>query len=335
LLIGLSAVVLTLVFYNRKRARNVFTALAALELANAALRFKTPADVEDLSEMPAPELVHSGLVNGILMRWEEHGKAKAMPVVFLHGLPTHPRLWRYVIPRLANTSVRCLAWEMVGYGWSMKEGLGKDISVARQAEYLHSWLGHMRIEKAIFVGHDLGGGVLQRLAISHPELVAGMVLADSVAYDNWPVSAVKIARKMEWLIQRLPPALIKPFFLSALFNLGHDNDFRRSESAELHWHPYARSIGPKAFVHQLMSLNTDDTNAIAEKLRELKIPARIVWALSDPLSIQSGERLARDLDAPLLKIKAGKHFTPEDHPEILVQAIKGVLIEVKELVRSS
>jgi pimeloyl-ACP methyl ester carboxylesterase len=31
-------------------------------------------------------------VNGILMRWEERGEGS--PVVFVHGIPTSPRLWR-------------------------------------------------------------------------------------------------------------------------------------------------------------------------------------------------------------------------------------------------
>ena len=71
-------------------------------------------------------------VDGIRMRWEEQGEGR--PVVFVRGIPTSPRLWRHVIPQVRGA--RCMAWEMVGYGASIEEGRERDISVAKQADYL-------------------------------------------------------------------------------------------------------------------------------------------------------------------------------------------------------
>ena len=68
-------------------------------------------------------------VGGVRMRWEERGEGQ--PVVFVHGIPTSPRLWRRVIPKV--NGARCLAWEMVGYGASIPESEGRDISVGQQA----------------------------------------------------------------------------------------------------------------------------------------------------------------------------------------------------------
>jgi pimeloyl-ACP methyl ester carboxylesterase len=72
------------------------------------------------------------VIDGITMRWIEQGEG--LPVVLIHGIPTSPVLWRYVIPIL--TCVRVMAWEMVGYGEPIPEGEKHDISVARQADYL-------------------------------------------------------------------------------------------------------------------------------------------------------------------------------------------------------
>ena len=69
-------------------------------------------------------------VNEIHMRWEQQGEGR--PAVFIHGIPTSPRLWRHVIPRVSGA--RSMAWEMVGYGASIEEGAGRDISVVKQAE---------------------------------------------------------------------------------------------------------------------------------------------------------------------------------------------------------
>lgn len=82
----------------------------------------------------APERVHSKRIAGIQMRWEEHGdRHSGIPVVLVHGLPTSPRVWRYLIPYLTADNRSCLAWEQVGFGGSLAEGLGRDLSIGRQA----------------------------------------------------------------------------------------------------------------------------------------------------------------------------------------------------------
>ena len=272
----------------------------------------------------APVQSRSAVVNGVPMRWEEHGEGSATRpvVVMVHGIPTSPRLWRYVIPHLTHAGMRCLAWEMVGYGWSIAAGMERDISVARQSDYLDSWLRHMGIERAILVGHDLGGGVVQRLLVSRPEVGAGVVLVDSIAYDNWPIAAVLAAQRRSAAIARVPSMLLEPVFLTALASFGHDRLGRGLASALLHWQPYTCAGGAKGLAHQLRSLDARDTLAIMHALpRRLALPARVVWGEYDPLGLPSAEALAADLKAPLQRILDARHFTPEDHPDLIAQAI--------------
>jgi pimeloyl-ACP methyl ester carboxylesterase len=138
---------------------------------------------------------------GVRMRWEERGEGR--PVVFVHGIPTSPRLWRRVIPKV--NGARCLAWEMVGYGASIPEGEMRDISVTRQVGYLADWMREVGLGGgAVIVGHDLGGGVAQILAVRYPELVRGLVLANCICYDNWPIFPVKAIRASGSALARLP-----------------------------------------------------------------------------------------------------------------------------------
>lgn len=281
----------------------------------------------------APELSRSAMVNGMLMRWEEHGeRSDQPPVVMLHGIPTNPRIWRHVIPRLADTGVCCLAWELVGFGWSINEGLTRDISVTAQADYLIAWLDHQQIECATLVGHDIGGGVLQALLTLHPERIAGLVLVDSVAFDNWPVPAVRTAAQMAGVIEKLPPALLRPLFHTALANLGHDSTRRDTQSAALLWGPYSQPTGPAGFAHQARCMNTGDTEAIAARLPLTPtMPVQLVWGDQDPLSLASAERLAARLSAPAMRrIPGGRHFNPEDHPDIVADEIRRMIARVAQ-----
>ncbi|REC94657.1 alpha/beta fold hydrolase [Kushneria indalinina] len=281
----------------------------------------------------APELSRSAMVNGILMRWEEHGeRSEQPPVVMLHGIPTNPRLWRHVIPRLVDTGTCCLAWELVGFGWSINEGLERDISVAAQVDYLIAWLNHQQIERATFVGHDIGGGVLQALLALYPERIAGLVLVDSVAFDNWPVPAVATAAQMAGVIGKLPPALLRPIFHKALTSLGHDNTRRETRSAALLWAPYSQPTGPAGFAHQARCMSAADTASIAARLPlSPTMPIAMVWGDQDPLSLASAERLAARISVPVIRrIQGGYHFNPEDHPDIVAEEVRRMITRVAQ-----
>lgn len=263
-------------------------------------------------------------VGGIAMRWEEQGDG--IPVVLVHGIPTSPAVWRGVAPRLEGA--RALAWEMVGYGDSIPEGRGRDISVGRQADHLVAWLEALGIRRAILAGHDVGGGVVQVAAVRHRERVAGLFLTNSVGYDNWPVAPAKALRSMGALVERLPDAVLRPVFGAALRAL-HDDPRVADESFAAHWPPYARHDGAAALVRQARSLHAHDTLAVRDQLPTLRVPARVVWGAADRfLDERYGEFFARDLGTPLRRIPGARHFTPEDHPDEVADALNSLIAEV-------
>ena len=271
----------------------------------------------------------TAVVAGIAMRWEEEGQG--LPLVLVHGIPTCPLLWRHVVPRI--TGARCLAWEMVGYGGSIPEGRSRDISVARQAHYLLAWLKTVGVERAVFAGHDLGGGVVQIAAVREPARCAGLFLTNAIGYDSWPIPSVKAMRALGAVVQHLPDVAFKRVF-GTFIKRGHDNAARALESIDAHWPHYARHGGAAAFVRQIRALNVHDTLTVADRLRYLGVPARIVWGARDGFQkVRYGERFARDLNAPLVRIEQGKHFTPEDHPETVANEINRLLAHVRQAGR--
>lgn len=211
----------------------------------------------------------SATVNGVNIRWHEHGEGA--PLVLIHGIPTSPLLWRHMLPRIVGG--RCFAWEMVGYGGSIPEGVGRDISVSKQAEYLLAWMSHIEIKRAVLAGHDLGGGVAQVAAVGEPEACAGLFLTNAIAYDSWPIPSVKAMRATGGMVRHLPNALFRLVF-SSFIRRGHDNSEIASESIKKHWSRYADHGGATAFIRQVRSLNVHDTLAVAGRLPTLKIPAK-------------------------------------------------------------
>lgn len=268
----------------------------------------------------------TAVLNGLAVRWEEAGAG--LPLVLIHGIPTGPALWRRVLPRVSGA--RCLAWEMVGYGASIPQGEDRDISVGRQADYLVDWLKHLGIEQAVLAGHDLGGGVAQIAAVRHPGLCSGLFLTNAIAYDSWPIPSVKALQAAAGLVRHFPNALAKQILRTLMYR-GHNDPNQRGEALAVHWAHYARHGGAEALIRQVRSLDVHDTLAVAQALPDLRVPARVVWGAADQFQkLKYGRRLAQDLAAPLHRIERGRHFTPEDHPQIIAQQINALLVDVRQ-----
>ncbi len=269
--------------------------------------------------------MHSRTIVGIPMRWHERGEG--VPLVLIHGIPTGPGLWRHVLPKIEGA--RCLAWEMVGYAGSIAAGRDRDISVAKQSEYLLAWMDVLGLEQAVLAGQDLGGGVAQIMAAGHRDRCVGLFLTNAIAYDSWPIPSVKAMRATRGVVRHLPDAAVR-MVMATLFRRGHDNAAQAREALDLHFPPNRDSDGAAALARQVAALDVRDTEAMEEALPHLKIPARLAWGVADQFQkLHYGERLSKDLAAPLRRIEGGKHFTPEDHPDVIAEETNLLLRDVR------
>src|SRR5471030_98146 len=114
------------------------------------------------------------------------------PVVFLHGFPTSSHLWSDVVP-LMPAGHRLVVLDLLGYGRSDRP-LGRRVDVLAHAGRVVQVLDELRIERACIVGHGLGGGIAQSLALRQANRVSRLCLVDSVAFDRWPTIEARVAR---------------------------------------------------------------------------------------------------------------------------------------------
>jgi pimeloyl-ACP methyl ester carboxylesterase len=264
--------------------------------------------------------LHEDLLDGEPIRWLEHGEGAH--VVLVHGIPTSPRLWRHVMPLVRG---RCLALEMTGYGTSIPDGEGRDLGLAAQADRLLRWLDMVGAEAPVLVGHDLGGGVAQIAAVRAPDRFSGLVLTNAVCYDSWPIPSVKAMQRAAPVLRYLPEIALYPSFVQ-LIHRGHDDRARALESIGVHWQHYVAHGAAPGLMRQVSALRVEDTLAISDQLPSLGLPARVVWGEADRFQkVEYGRRLAADLGTTLQPIPGGKHFTPEDHPEVLAAAVNELL----------
>ena len=108
--------------------------------------------------------------------YSDTGKGNA--IVLLHGFLENKEMWDFYIPEFAKRN-RVIAIDLLGHGKS--ECLGYVHTMEDHADAVHAVLSELRIRKAIFVGHSMGGYVSLAFAELYPENIKGLVLLNSTA----------------------------------------------------------------------------------------------------------------------------------------------------------
>lgn len=105
--------------------------------------------------------------------YQEEDKSK-LPVVLIHGAGGMHLYWPAEIRRLPG--YRVYALDLPGHG---KSSGRCQQSIAAYTLTLLNWLEAVGLHRAVFVGHSMGGAIVQHLALNYPEHVLGLMLLGS------------------------------------------------------------------------------------------------------------------------------------------------------------
>ena len=108
--------------------------------------------------------------------YSEAGKGSS--IVLLHGFLENQTMWQDLVPELSE-KYRVITIDLLGHGGS--GCLGYVHSMEENAEVVRAVLSKLRIRKAVFVGHSMGGYVALAFAELFPENVRGLLLQNSTS----------------------------------------------------------------------------------------------------------------------------------------------------------
>jgi pimeloyl-ACP methyl ester carboxylesterase len=152
--------------------------LAAL----AALALATQAGIV-LAERAYPPRGRMVEVRGARLHVVEVGPRDGQAIVLLHGASSNLEVMRPLAERLSHTH-RVILLDRPGHGWSTRENVS-DSTPEPQARMIAEALEKLGAGRAIFVAHSWSGALALRIALDHPDRVAGLMMLAPVAYP-WP-----------------------------------------------------------------------------------------------------------------------------------------------------
>jgi 3-oxoadipate enol-lactonase len=112
--------------------------------------------------------------NGIYMHYQIKGQGAN--IVLIHGAGDNLNMWYHQVP-VFSKSYRVITYDVRGSGKT--ESPEGDYSISLFAEDLYQLMRAIRVEGAYLLGYSMGGRIALELAINYPDLVKGLVLANS------------------------------------------------------------------------------------------------------------------------------------------------------------
>ncbi len=103
--------------------------------------------------------------------FDNGGNGNKPPVILIHGAGGNHLYWPPEIRRLKNQHI--IAIDLPGHGKS--GGIGKQ-SIADYGHSVMEFMQTLKINKAVFVGHSMGGAIALWLGIHHPASTLGLGL---------------------------------------------------------------------------------------------------------------------------------------------------------------
>ena len=246
------------------------------------------------------------------------------PVVLIHGFPTSGHLWSDVVP-LVPAGHRVVVVDLLGYGRSDRPHADR-VSLDAHADRTIRLFDALGIGQACVVGHDVGGGIAQSMAVRYGTRVSRLCLIDSVAFDGWPSREVRLARAILPVARRLAPSWLMPALKTGLMR-GYADHERGAHSIAHYMRPFSGADGREALVRHLTELDAADTARLAPQLSGLAQPTAIVWGQDDPfLPAAMARRLHEAIPRSSLDvIPAARHFTPEEVPTRIGDVLAALL----------
>lgn len=260
-------------------------------------------------------------VDGVEVFVEDRGKGDA--IVLIHGFGGSTFTFRHLMEPLAQEH-RVVSLDLPGFGWSDRNpevDMGHDAQADRVARLLQL----LDISSALVVGHSMGGGVAQRLAVRHPEAVRGLVLLSSVDAgdgERWRRGQRRATPLLRLIAlgSRLTPWLFHASLRRGLRSMVADPSVVDDAMVAGYAAPLARPGTTECLDAMFRAVLDQDPCPVSE----IRCPVLVISGDRDTvIKHEVGLKLAKDIPgARLVEVSGMGHLGADELPERLIREIR-------------
>jgi epoxide hydrolase 4 len=243
------------------------------------------------------------LENGQTIHYYAKGDPKAPLIMFLHGFPEFGLAWKDQLEEFGKDHF-AVAPDLRGYNLSSKPKEISDYQVPKVAEDIYQLLSKLNKKSMVLVGHDWGGPVAFVFAMTHPEVLTGLVSVNGphpfvyAATFNDPASG---QRKASQYMDDIRAGKISAEGLTAdNFKVLKDIVIKPAGLDEATQAEYEKAWGQPGAIDSGLNYYRAMDYPIAPPPADLapgviRTKTLVIWGMKDPYIVQA------NVDSPLLK----------------------------------
>jgi 3-oxoadipate enol-lactonase len=263
-------------------------------------------------------------VNGIELAYTVAGSGP--PLVLVHGFACGRRMWVHQMRALAR-DYTVIAYDQRGHGRSSAPENPGDYSAGHLGRDLAGLLDHLRVDRCHLVGFSLGGGPALGFALSRPDRVASLTLADVGAGAESPMLMTSTARRWGMVgrtqgVEALADEMLRGEFFKAYAG--------RDPRARCHMRALIRSTPLHGVLHTLNEVLAKRTSLfrMTGPLRSLRVPTLVLRGDRDQVCRAASRLLASTIPGAREMTLAGVgHMAPVEAPEAFTDALRAFMRE--------
>lgn len=284
------------------------------------------------------------LSTGVTLNVAVEGPQDRDAIVFLHGFPESHRTWRHQFDALKNSHF-CIAPDQRGFAKSDKPEGVENYETGKIIEDVIALADALEVDRFTLAGHDWGGAVAWGTAITRPDRIARLVIA------NAPHPLLFTRALYEDRAQREASQYMRAFrdpandafieehglaaFLAKTVNWDRSPEMDDKER-DIYFEDWARPGAPFGMLNWYRAAQIAVPEPDEEMARPaildidfpvLEMPVLVVWGMEDlallPGQTEGLEEVARNLT--FVKIEEAGHFVPWEAPDKVNAAIEEFL----------
>ena len=229
-------------------------------------------------------------------------------VVLVHGAGGSHVHWPVALRRLPEATVYAL--DLPGHGRS--EGEGRR-SIGAYRDVVRAFLEAAGLEKAVLVGHSMGGAIALEVALRYPNRLRGLVLVGSGA-------RLRVAPALLQGLQEDYPHAVEQL-VQWLFAQGAPEPLRRAARQQL------LEANPQVVYGDFLACDAFD---VMQELPRVETPTLVICGTADVMTpLKYSEYLAAHIPGARLEVvPGGGHMVMLEQPEPVARAVSAFLRSV-------
>jgi pimeloyl-ACP methyl ester carboxylesterase len=177
-------------------------------------------------ELPKTAALH-GMAKPPRIAYVELNPEGSRTLLFIHGLGSYLKFWRYQLDAFAAQGYRVVALDLPGYGKSEKPATFP-YTMEAMADAVHELAESLGVQRPVLVGHSMGGQTALSYAIRYPEALGALVLTSPAGFEKFT------PREKAWFLRVFSTTLVKSAPEAAIWGSVRQNNFENWRD-ELEW----------------------------------------------------------------------------------------------------